>query len=80
MKNIGGLNWKKLAKTGMIGWFVVLCMSACQKPAPTQPLETSAPNFGLYEIDNLVAWCVVPFDKMNSGTRGTRKDAARIRF
>ena len=51
----------------MIGWFVVMFMSACQKPAPTQPLETSAPNFGLYEIDNLVAWCVVPFDKMNRG-------------
>ena len=40
---------------------------ACQKNKPEENNPQSLQKNSLYAADNLVAWCVVPFDKMNRG-------------
>jgi len=60
-------------------WFTILCLiswlsGACQKD---QPGTAEAPpgDHSIFRMDNLVAWCVVPFDSMN---RGPKERAAML--
>jgi sugar phosphate isomerase/epimerase len=45
----------------------VFFSGACQKSQPTEKPEPVKAGNSLFESDNLVAWCVVPFDNLNRG-------------
>jgi len=45
----------------------VFLSGACQKSQPSETNELVKTSNSLFENDNLVAWCVVPFDKLNRG-------------
>jgi putative heme-binding domain-containing protein len=49
-------------------WAVILATAACLTARPTYGAEDSAsPTRNLYRRDNLMAWCIVPFDAKKRG-------------
>ncbi len=66
--------------------FFVICMllilsGACQKNK-TEKVDSVSPqvDLSIYQTDNLVAWCVVPFDSMNRGPAERVKMLADLGF
>ena len=52
-------------------WFLIFCLvavlsGACQqkKPVTSEPAQV---DYSIFQMNNLVAWCVVPFDSMKRG-------------
>ena len=45
----------------------LLLSGACQNNQPDTKADLTEADYSIFRMDNLVAWCVVPFDSMNRG-------------
>jgi hypothetical protein len=51
----------------MAAFLVFSLLQACQKPTESQSATAPIESIALFAPDNLVAWCVVPFDNQDRG-------------
>ena len=51
----------------IVGLLLILIGQSCSQPKESQPEPESIEVTGIFAPQNLVAWCVVPFDKLERG-------------